>query len=117
MEERTRLHFVHQLESGAFLQQPARNLKKAWEILADMLNKHLADGQLEINYANYRRLIECGIPMGGGKSTGLAVYAAMLAGMAEEPKQCPGLLMVCERIEDCNSQAKTINRLAQTWVK
>jgi hypothetical protein len=113
--ERTRLHFVHQLESGVEMQAPARNLKRAWRIMAGALNAHLADGQLEPNYPEYRRVHEVAIGLGGGKSTGLSIYASCLAALAGEPSRCPGLVLVCERIEDVDHQAKQINKISQEW--
>jgi hypothetical protein len=113
--ERTRLHFVHQLGSDIPMWGPAHAQKHAWRELAKELNAHLAEGQLEINYNEYRCVREVAIGLGGGKSTGLSVYAGCLSAMAGSPKNCPGMILVCERIKDVQDLADSINRYANEW--
>ena len=113
---------------------PSANLIDAWEHLCRWMNVYLINScKVGGRHPDYEPYLEdlknaggrnvhdhdtsyrYALETGGGKSTGIRLWFAMLGGIARTPEKCPSALVTAQRIEECDIFMEEVNRLGTLY--
>lgn len=87
------------------------NLKHNWWKMAFTLNQHLQNAGTNNKMMVYRYPM----PTGGGKSTGLPRYLALLGALAQTRDRCPGAIVTTQYTAECDRIASEINQIGREY--
>jgi hypothetical protein len=90
---------------------PSDNLKHNWRKMAYTFNQHLQNAGTISKMMVYR----FPLPTGGGKSTSVPYYLAMLGGLAGTRDRCPGVIVTTQYTSECDRIASKINELGPKY--